>query len=121
VRANAAAVFGTEPGPFNLRGTQGIAYHMGMWTVRGATAYFTLFRWPGRVLTLPFVGTRVKTARMLGGGGALDFRQTSGGRLILRGLPPTPPDPIAAVLQIDFAEPPRLYTCADPAAWLCTP
>jgi len=82
--------------------------NIGVWSLKGRSAYFWCFRWPGSELALGGLRTKVRRVTLLGGGKAFPFRQTLD-RLVIRGLPKRCPDPIAdvAVLRLDFAAPPR--------------
>ena len=82
--------------------------NIGAWTLKGRTAYFWCFRWPGSELAIGGLRTKVRGVTLLADGKRYRFRQTRD-RLVIRGLPKRCPDRIAdvAVLRLDFAAPPR--------------
>lgn len=73
------AIYGTRSGPVPPRS-------WGATTRRGDTVFVHVLDWPDPLLALPPLGTRVKSARMLRGGAALPFQESSVG-LTLQ-LPP---------------------------------
>jgi len=71
----------------------------GWWSVKGRTAYFWCTRWPGTELALGGIRSTVERATLLDGGKRLRLTQTRD-RLVLKGLPRTPPDKAAGVTVI---------------------
>jgi len=106
------AIFGTEPFTYNLRerGThRGDWSNVGPMTAKGKALYLLARRWPGESLTLAGLECRVTAATLLGSGQKkLTFTQ-SGGRLMLKGLPAEPPDPVCPVIRFDCDAPPSVY------------
>jgi alpha-L-fucosidase len=74
----------------------------GQWTLKGASAYFWVNRWPGRELAIGGLKAKVLRASYLATGKAIAFEQ-SGTRLVLKNLPRTSPDRIAGVTVIQLA------------------
>jgi len=113
------AVYGTRPtGVYPLRGrVQGPMYHYGMWTCKGATGYFAMFYYPGSELVISKIAPRPVSARLLGDERPLELVPASNGRTVVKGLPETPPDPLAPVLRVEFEAPPKAVTALD-ARWL---
>jgi|GEM_PF-4408277 len=81
------------------------------------TGYLCIDRWPGREAVVPLVKTRAVSARLLATGKRLQIRQEYNGRLVISGLPETPPEPIS-VIAVTFAGEPHRLDENDPAAWL---
>jgi len=108
------AVYGTEPGAvcdFSEKRVQGPMFHYGMWTCRGRTGYLTLFYYPGETLVVSKIGPRIRSAVLLTTGRRLKVERTTNDRTLIRGLPRRPPDPLAAVVKVEFEGPP--YGVAD--------
>jgi len=78
----------------------------GAWTVKGKTAYFHAFNYPGSELAIGGLMSKVKRARFLHNGQRIKFVQ-KGNRLILSGLPPRKPTPIAPVIALECSGAPR--------------
>jgi alpha-L-fucosidase len=112
------AVYGTRPeGIYRAGDPQGPMYCSGMWTCRGAQAYFTIFRYPGPELVVSKVGPRIKSAELLTTGQQLELEPMSNSRTKLKGLPADPPNPLAPVLKIEFEAPPYAIETTG-AEWL---
>jgi alpha-L-fucosidase len=92
--------------------------HHGRCTRKGHTAYLLVFRWPGPQLVLPLVESQALGARLVGSDRPVQVQQNARGRLMLSGLPDTPPDPHISVIAIDFASVPQRVAESDKAAWL---
>lgn len=91
----------------------------GIWTRRGKTAYWCIFRWPGTEATAVRVDTRPLSAKILTTGETVDFEyRKKGGKLILKGLPPLPPDDLCTVLEVKFPKVPDRMEEPAPADWL---
>jgi alpha-L-fucosidase len=114
------AVYGTRPeGIYDLaRGrVQGPNFHYGMWTCKGSTAYLTLFYYPGESLVLSRIQPGIRSAELLTTGRPLTVERLSNRRMLIRGLPATPPDPLAAVIKVEFEGRPSALLTRD-AKWL---
>ena len=114
------AVCGTRPGAiydFSEGRVQGPMFHYGMWTCRGATAYITLFYYPGETLVVSRIGPAVKSAVCLTTGAALETESAANGRTLIKGLPARSPDPLATVVKVEFEAPPFAVTEIG-AEWL---
>lgn len=90
----------------------------GMWTRHGNTAYLFLPRWPGRELVIPLVAGNVLSAEVLGTGERLKVHREYNHRLVLQGLPETPPHPDVSVIRMEFDREPGMVSETDTAAWL---
>ena len=91
----------------------------GIWTRRGKTAYWCIFRWPGTVATEVRVDTCPLSAKILTTGQPLEFDYCrKNGKLIFKGLPPLPPDELCTVLEVKFPSVPDCKAEPAPAAWL---
>ena len=120
LRTHGEAVYETRPeGIYDLsRGrVQGPMFHYGMWTCKGTTAYCTLFYYPGEALVVSKIAPRPRSAVLLTTGAPLDVEQLSNGRSRIRGLPAASPDPLAAVVKVEFDAPPCAVTSFG-AEWL---
>lgn len=78
----------------------------GQWTVKGNLAYFHAFNYPGGELAIGGIQNKVLSARFLHNNQSIEFEQ-KGNRLILRGMPPEKPVPIAPVIVLECDGPPR--------------
>ncbi|MBE6371687.1 MAG: hypothetical protein E7055_06395, partial [Lentisphaerae bacterium] len=91
----------------------------GVWTRRGNTAYWCIFRWPGHTATAVRVDARPVKAEFLVSGEPIDFDYNEKtGKLKLTGLPTLPPDDLCTVLKVEFASEPKRMEESSPAAWL---
>jgi alpha-L-fucosidase len=78
----------------------------GQFTVKGNTAYFHAFNYPGSEIAIGGIISKVKSARFVHDGKAIQFEQ-KGNRLILRGMPAEKPVKIAPVIALECAGKPR--------------
>ena len=101
VLANQEAIFNTDVSQMDWSNT-------GTWTVKGNTAYFHVLRWPGSTLIICGLQCRSLSARYLIDGSPISFTQKDD-RLVLSGLPETPPHPLATVIVLEMDRPPRQY------------
>ncbi len=108
---NGEAIYGSERCTLH-------AGMLGLWTAKENTGYLILFRWPGQRAVVPLVKTRAKSARILATGKKLKIKQEHNGRLILSGLPKSPPDPNMTVIKIQFDGKPASLQERDKSAWL---
>ena len=111
LKKNGEAIYGSQRCP--LHGGM-----IGMWTAKGQTGYLHVLRWPGQEAVVPLVRTKAKSARLLATGKKLKVRQEHNGRLIIAGLPKTPPDPHISVIKVEFDDEPRALEEKDASAWL---
>ncbi|MCG3148195.1 MAG: hypothetical protein PCFJNLEI_01638 [Verrucomicrobiae bacterium] len=110
-RGGAEAIFDTERFTFDFheRGNhRGDWNHAGPVTTRGRSLYWLVRRWPGTTATLGGMETKVQSAALLGVNRPVTFTQTDG-RLVLTGLPETPPDPVCPVIRLDCDRRPVIY------------
>ena len=84
--------------------------HHGPLTVCGNRLYWLVRRWAGRELTLAGLNGRVLQATLLNSGAGLRFSQ-SGNKVVLTGLPDTPPDPVCPVIRLECDRPASLDLC----------
>lgn len=120
MRKHAEAVHATRPeGVYDLsRGhVQGPMFHYGMWTCRGRTGYLSLFYYPGEELVVSRVSPGIVSASLLTTGQELTVEPIANRRLLLKGLPADPPDPLAPVVKVEFESPPQAIVELD-ANWL---
>src|SRR5690606_12027981 len=111
LRVHGEAVYGTQRAPLE-------AGMLGLWTRKGDVGYLHVFDWPGSEVVVPAIKTRVKSATLLTTKQRAKVRQEYNGRLVLSGLPDTPPDPHVSVIKVQFAEEPRPLDEPDKSAWL---
>ncbi|RMD80554.1 MAG: hypothetical protein D6820_06535 [Lentisphaerae bacterium] len=114
---NGKAVFGCGPDTINNGSNQGVCFQYGMFTVRGTTAYMTLFFYPKDYLIISKVGGGLKSARILVNGMPLKVEPLSNERYRISGLPAEQPDELATVLELEFEQPPYMLHYSD-ASWL---
>ncbi len=106
---NGEAVYGTRRGVSELS-------TLGCMTVKGNTAYLLVLFWPGSELHLSGIANRVRSARFLADGTAIDVLQV-GEHIHLRGLPEAPPDPLATVIALDLEGEPMALEWARDRLW----
>ncbi len=117
LRRHGEAVYGTSPGGIYTTPKQGPCFHYGMFTTRGRIAYLTLFYYPGPAIILSQIGPEVLSAALLTTGDTLTVEALSNARWRIAGLPEEPPDPLAAVVKIEFSGEPIALEFDD-AQWL---
>jgi alpha-L-fucosidase len=105
------AIYGSER--CNLSGGM-----IGYWTRKMNDGYLIIHRWPGETATVPLVATRAIEATLLTTGQAVKITQEYNGRLLLSGLPKTPPDPYSSVIRVRFEKEPRSIAEKDKSFWL---
>ena len=93
LKVNGRAIYGVDRSRFDT-GTAGCAAE------RGKTIYVFVHWWPGRVLTLPRVDFKIKSARILGSSCKVDLER-QGQRLLLKGLPARAPDRLTTVIALE--------------------
>ncbi|MDD5706243.1 MAG: alpha-L-fucosidase [Kiritimatiellae bacterium] len=96
---NAEAVYGTKGNPFAYADQKLSVY-------RDRTAYVPLHFYHGPDTVVAGIGNRVRSARVVGTGKAVRFRQRDG-RVSLIGLPETMPDRPFTVIALELDGPPR--------------
>lgn len=108
------SIFDTDPFTWDLRERgehRGDWCHHGAFTARGRALYLHVRRWPGETLALGGLETAVRDVSLLGHPATLAFEQT-GDRVMVRGLPAVPPDPVGPVLRFNCETAPRVYQTA---------
>jgi alpha-L-fucosidase len=113
IRRCGECVFDTDLfayGPYERGSDRGDWCSHGPLTARGNILYCLVRRWPGSTLTLAGVEGKVRNAILLGVNRTVPFRQYDG-RVIVSGLPDTPPDPVYPVLRLECDRPPAVYLC----------
>jgi alpha-L-fucosidase len=111
LETNGEAIYGSER--CDLEGGM-----IGEWTAKGKDAYLCVFRWPGQEAVVPLVGTRAKSAKLLGSDLKLKVTQEHNGRLVIDGLPKKPPHPAVSVIKVTFESKPKPIGEKDKSAWL---
>jgi alpha-L-fucosidase len=96
LKTNGESIYGT-------RASRLPEFPWGRSTTKGNTLYFHVFAWPadGRLL-VPGLNTRIRRARLLGGG-TLETEHADSG-VIVR-LPSRAPDPVASVVAVELERP----------------
>ena len=89
---------------------------LGRWTRKGRVGYLHIFRWPGTRAIVPLVASRARNARLLTTGGEVAIDTASNGRLVLGGLPDTPPHPCVNTIRVEFEDAPARQIEPDHAA-----
>jgi alpha-L-fucosidase len=114
---NGEAVYGTHQDPVMGDSRQGPCYHYGMLTNKGTTSYLTLFFYPRDYLIVSKIGGGLLRASILSTGQALTVEPLRNERYKVSGLPQEMPDPLAAVIKLEFESAPYVlrYSGAD---WL---
>ena len=110
-RGGEEAVFGTDSFTFDLQQKgdhRGDWNHNGPFTAKGNSLYQLVRRWTGETLVIAGMEARVRAVTLLGVNRALKFTQ-DGGKVIVTGLPATPPDPLCPVVRFDGDRPPSIY------------
>ncbi len=97
---NGEAVYGSERCPI-LPGMAGAT------TAKGNVVYLHIFRWPGREVCVAGVANRVSSAKLLGSSSKLKISRANDGRLIISGLPESPPNVYDCVVAIKVKGKPR--------------
>jgi alpha-L-fucosidase len=77
----------------------------GAFTRKGQTLYYHCNRWPGSELAIGGLQCKVLRARLMNGP-EVAFTQTEN-RLVLHGLPETPPNPICTVIEMEVEGEPK--------------
>jgi alpha-L-fucosidase len=106
---NGDAVYGTQRCVFPHG-------NIGVFTRKGNTLYVVVYFWPGETMTVGGVKFKVSSARLLGGGDAVTFKQ-KGSQLIFSGLPSQPPDDPISVIAVECDSEPvqrALSSLSDP-------
>jgi alpha-L-fucosidase len=96
------SVYGCGKAPLIMRNASGGYYcSSGVWTANGKALYFHTLRWTGETHSLRMEDVRIKKVTLLLNGQSLPFEQV-GDRVIVRGLPATPPDEYDTVLKFEI-------------------
>jgi alpha-L-fucosidase len=77
----------------------------GAFTRKGQTLYYHCNRWPGSELAIGGLQCKVLRARLMNGP-EVAFTQTEN-RLVLHGLPETPPNPLCTVIEMEVEGEPK--------------
>jgi len=117
MKKHGEAIYGTKPARIYAAANQGPCFHYGMFTCREATAYLTLFYYPGESVIISRVGPQIVSAELLTTGEKLAVEPMPNARFRISGLPQKSPDPLASVVKIEFAAPPYALVYDD-AKWL---
>jgi hypothetical protein len=88
-----------------------------MFTQRGKTAYLTIFYYPGQHIVISRVGPAIRAVTLLTTGQPLKVEPMTNARWRISGLPETCPDPLAAVVKIEFEDEPYAIAQND-ASWI---
>lgn len=96
LKVHGPAIYDTRGGPFKP-GAWGASTH------RGQSLFVHAFAWPNDQLVLPALPARVRSARLLGGGGRAEFR-ADGSQWILR-VPAARRDPSVTVIELRLDTP----------------
>ncbi len=91
---NGESVYGTRGGPIPPR-------PWGATTRKGNQVFVHVLDWPDDSLLIPRLPAKVKQARLLNGGGRVDFRELDEGLLLK--LPQAARDPVDTVVVLDLA------------------
>jgi len=78
-------------------------------TSKDRKVYFHIFRWPGEEAVLIGIHNEVKSATLLKTGQEVPLEQDEG-KVVIRGLPPTPPDPHDTVIVLEIASRPQRFS-----------
>lgn len=114
---HAEAVYNTWPEGIYPSPRQGPCYQYGMFTCRGNIAYLVIFYYPGDYVIISKLGPKIRAARLLTTGAPLTVEPLSNARWKIAGLPPTPPEDLAPVIEIEFEGPPHVLSFSD-EQWL---
>ena len=95
LKRNGDAIYGSEKCPFSWN-------NWGKVTQKGNKAYLIIFNSTGSELCYGEIKNKVLSAAFLESGEAIDFEQTTEGRLFLRGLPVPLKDSIAKTIVLEL-------------------
>lgn len=90
-------------------------------TTNGNNAYVMMPNWPKDEFVISGVGTKPTSATFLRNGDALIIDYRKDGRLFLKGLPKTPPDPYVTVVKLTFDSPLKQKHPKNRAQWIYGP
>jgi alpha-L-fucosidase len=111
---NSDAVYGTDMFTldYHERGEHRSewVYH-GPFTAKGNSLYLWVRRWPGPELAVGGFQCNVRSVTLPAFGLSPTFRQ-EGERVVVSGLPATPPDRLCTLVRFECDRPPALYMCA---------
>ena len=105
-------VYDTDRFTFGLmsrEGHNGDWSHNGPFTLNGKRLYQLVKCWPGTELVVAGLKTQVEAVALLTQDGPVpcEFDQT-GGKVVVAGLPDTPPDPVCPVVRFDCRDVPEM-------------
>ena len=95
---NGGSIYGTTRSSFGSS--------TGMTTLKGRSLYAHVMRWPGRQITIPRIGNRVRSVHLMASGGEIRFEQKDD-RLFLKRLPGRAPDYLDTVIVVELGGPPK--------------
>jgi alpha-L-fucosidase len=95
---NGESIYGTERVQFDWSAFLDL-------TRKGNTLYIHVYFWPGEAVSIGGLVSKVKSARLLASGKAVDFEQDRF-RLSFLGLPANPPDELVTVIAAECDAPP---------------
>ncbi len=111
MRRNGECIFDTDIftcGLMSREGHNGDWSHNGPFTLKGQSLYQLVRYWPGSMLVVAGLNTRVNQVTLLGNDRQIEFTQEQD-KVTVTGLPVTAPDPICPVLRFDCAAVPEMY------------
>jgi alpha-L-fucosidase len=112
LRANGEAIYGSERSP--IQGNS-----VGSWILKGNVGYLLLPCWAKDELNICNLGTPAESAQLLATGQPLAVSYDADRcRLVISGLPETPPDPDISVVKVVFPSRPKVKRMENRAAWL---
>lgn len=78
----------------------------GAFTRKGDTLYFHCQRWPGQDFSIGGLHCQIQSVRIMGSRKPIKFVQEKD-RLLLKGIPAEPPDPLCTVFEMKFTGEPK--------------
>lgn len=122
LQTHGAAIYGTRPTGLqgaSMGNAYGLGQQQGVWTGRGTSTWYTVFRWQAPFLVVPSISGSPTGARILADGHPVRAR-VIGDTLVLDELPALPMGSPFPVIQVDWQAPPRYSAPDDHAAWLAS-
>jgi alpha-L-fucosidase len=90
---NGESIYGTRGGPIS-------PHAWGATTIKGNRVYVHVLDWPDQALLLPSLPSPVRSASLLNGGKAVEFKTTDSGVILT--LPPAARDPIDTIVVLEL-------------------
>lgn len=94
MKVNGKAIYGASAAPI-------VAYNLGLTASVENKVYLFVQRWPGSTVPLAWIGSKVKSARLLSNDQTAKIEQ-KGDRVWLHGFPQEAPDPYLPVIELTF-------------------